>query len=358
MPLSLLLSSCFTNGSDPKTGGSSSLSSSVNSSSAGISSAASSSSAKVVPVVDKAFRIGYLMNDSPAELAKIDWSAYTHIMLFSALYPQEDGSIYRFKTYGNVPLGIMWASGSNYKDLYHAKFKEQGGKTILVLGGWGDQITAGFSATCANDEYRKNMIDQVVELLNGTLIQQDGTTKQIEPLDGVDFDWEYPRTTADKLCFTKMMGELRARVPNKLITAAVYTYPTYYEAAKLADILDWIAIMSYDDITPGKPEHSSYSLATRSAIKWHAAGVPYAKLAMGIAMYGYIGQGQVAWNQVYTDTTKWKYFTSQDSTRMKANFIADSGMRGSMYWEITQDIYGDTLSISKQIKDQLQLRGK
>lgn len=356
LAFSSLLSSCFF---DEEKGAA--LSSVASSSSALLSqsSAAVSSSAVVpVPPVDKAYRIGYLMNDAPAELAKIDWSQYTHVMVFSGLAPQDDGSIYRYKTYGNVPLGTIWAAGSNFRDLYHPKFKEAGGKTLLVVGGWGDQITASFSATCANDEYRKNMIDQLSELMNGSLVQADGTIKQIEPLDGVDFDWEYPRTTADKQCFTKMMTEMRAKAPDKLITAAVYEYPTYYEASKLAQVLDWIAIMSYDDITPGKPEHSSYTIATKAAGKWHAAGVPYAKLAMGIAMYGYINDSQTPWNQVYQDTTKWKYFTSQDSTRLKANFIADSGMRGAMYWEISQDVYGDPLSISKQIADQLKAKGK
>lgn len=360
-----LLVGCFTEGNSSKSSssqGSQNGLSSLGLSSSGLSSSAISSSSVLtsqsLPFDSNVYRIGYLMGDGVADLEAMDWGRYTHIMLFSTLTPQEDGSIYRFKTYGNARITNAWVDGSNFKKSYYQKYKAQGGKVLLVVGGWGASITEGIATACKNDSSRANMIQQLSEIVYGKIVNPDGSVTQDLPLDGVDFDWEYPATVSDRQCFTKLLAETRAKMPDKLLTAAVYQMPSYYEAAKIGSILDWIGVMSYDDVVPNRYEHSSYGVAVRSAKKWHSAGVPWEKLVMGVAMYGYIGDGQKPWKDVYMDTSMYKYFTPVDSNQMKADFVVDSTMRGVMYWEITQDVYHVPESISGIIDDRFKSKGK
>ncbi|WP_108870094.1 glycosyl hydrolase family 18 protein [Aquimarina aquimarini] len=119
----------------------------------------------------------------------------------------------------------------------------------------------------------------------------------------------------------KLSQKLRVKMPNKLITAAVFGtswYGNNYDDG-IADYMDWVGLMSYDftgswDASPEGPHSSLYKVPTgtyqgqtadnpiysaEDALEYwmgfappawnHAGGfnVPKAKLAFGVPMYGY-----------------------------------------------------------------------
>lgn len=304
-------------------------------------------------------RLGYLYTDSPENIASIDWSRFNHIALFTTLAPEADGSIYRYASYGNVSLGLaVWGDNSPFKAKYVNELKARGMKVLLVLGGAGTPSTV-IAAACKDPTYRNNMVTQLVEMVNGTWVQPDGTVKQDIPLDGVDVDWEFPTTLAEKQCLTTMMSELRAALPTKLVTVATSYSTGYYDVGGLATVnLDWIGLMTYDYGQSGATQdHSPYGKAAQSAINWINAGIPASKLLLGVATYGRVANSTVDWKNAVGNPSYAPYFSNFDSTVAKANFIVDGGLKGVMYWELSQDSYGADLGFTQWIDNALKARG-
>jgi chitinase len=166
-----------------------------------------------------------------------------------------------------------------------------GVRVVLSIGGWG---AGGFSEAAQNKEARKVLIDSIKEVVDEY------------HFDGVDLDWEYPTTSVagitsspdDRPNFTFLVEEMRVVFGKDcLITAAVPAGAgsKYYETAKLAHLLDFWHIMSYD-MSPMKKAahhtnlftspHSNFS--ADAAVKgYEAEGMPVEKMVLGIAFYGH-----------------------------------------------------------------------
>lgn len=306
-------------------------------------------------------RLGYLYTDNAEAIASIDWTRYNHVAVFGGLAPQqEDGSIYRFASYGNVPLSMpVWGPNSPFKAKYINELKAKGMKVLLVLGGAGSPST-DIAVVCKDPSKRANMVTQLRELVNGTLLQQDGSVVQDVPFDGLDVDWEFPTTVAEKDCLNGLMGELRAALPNKLLTVAVSYSSGYYKVPELvAQNLDWIGLMTYDyGLSASSPDHSPYGKSVQAVQNWMAAGVPANKLLLGIAAYGKpTSNTTVNWKDVAGNPAYAPYFSSFDSTKAKAEYVAAQGLKGVMYWEVSQDSYGTGLGFSTWMDEFLKVKG-
>jgi chitinase len=149
--------------------------------------------------------------------------------------------------------------------------------------------------------------------------------------DGIDIDWEFPvaggmpanvKRPEDKQNFTLLLQALREQLDaagredgrRYLLTAAVGSTASFVantEIAAVAGTLDWLNLMSYDMSGPWSrqsghvaPLHHDPALAGPGVNPKHnvadavdlflAAGVPAAKMVLGVPFYGYIWKGCTA----------------------------------------------------------------
>jgi chitinase len=184
--------------------------------------------------------------------------------------------------------------------------------TVLIsVGGW--LGSGGFSDLALTASSREVFIQSAIDFL-----------KRYD-LDGLDVDWEYPGLAGagnpfrseDKQNFTLLLKDLRKRFTQEtkathralyltIAAGAFDEYLAHTEMANIAQYVDAVNLMTYDyyepdadQLTgnhaplftnPGDPKKDSADASVRV---FEAAGVPAAKIILGVPFYGRMW-GQVA----------------------------------------------------------------
>ena len=268
-------------------------------------------------------------------------------------------------------------------------------RIVISVGGWG---AGGFSPAAATEEGRRKFAASCL-----ALAEQWG-------LDGMDIDWEYPgldwadieASPDDKENYTLLLQAVRdafnaAGHTDWLLTVAVGCDRYFIqntEMDKVAKILDYVSLMTYDMRGCGEPltghhtnllpyaDYSDNPRGRRSVLHsvqiYEEAGVPREKLIIGIAFYSrmwkdvegegvghglcskagpgnygpdygdilrnYIGNGE--FQEYWDEECKAPYlfdgktFISYDNERSiaeKCKFVKENGLLGVMYWEHSCD---------------------
>lgn len=233
-------------------------------------------------------------------------------------------------------------------------------KVLLSVGGWG---AGGFSEMADSESNRRKFIESCRRIISDYAI------------DGIDLDWEYPGKDVagisacerDSVNFTTLVGEMRSRLgKNVLLTIASAANARYVDLGALAQLLDFVNIMTYD--MDNAPKHHSPlyrsgnagELTCQESVARHlAAGVPAEKLVLGIPFYGR-GGGEIK-NMKFRDIKPTADYTLQfdsvacvpymadrqgklvlgydddRSVNIKCDFIEQNGLGGAMYWEYSGD---------------------
>lgn len=184
-------------------------------------------------------------------------------------------------------------------------------RTILSIGGW--TFSKNFSHVAASEDTRKQFAQTAVQFI-----------RKYE-MDGIDIDWEYPvsgglegnvHRPEDKQNHTLLLEAIRTEL-NKAekedgkkyeLSIASSASPSYLEnneLAQIAEIVDFIDIMTYDfngswqstsahnaplyfdPLAEEAGVPSPSALNVKHAIEGHLnAGVPKDKLVMGLPFYG------------------------------------------------------------------------
>ena len=268
-------------------------------------------------------------------------------------------------------------------------------KILISIGGW--TWSKNFSDAVLTDTSTQNFASSAVSIVSKY------------NLDGIDIDWEYPGMIGDtniyrpedKQHYTLLFKDLREGLDslNRLthmkyyVTTAVggsQDYIDHTEMDKVQQYTDYINIMSYDytdgsdsisghhtNLYTSSGDSSQYS-AHRSIQAFIAAGVPPAKIVIGIAFYGkgwqmesadnnglyrkalkpargggftYIKDSLVnknGYKQYWDATAKAPYlfnsekniFISYDherSVRQKCKYVKRNHLAGAMFWEYNSD---------------------
>lgn len=180
-----------------------------------------------------------------------------------------------------------------------------GTRVVVAVGGWGG---SGFSTMARTSESRKVFIDSVIALM------------EEYNFDGLDYDWEYPTSTAsgdldaspeDKQNFSLLIKETKEAFDEfregLIVSAAVvggtWGVNQYYDIAELNKYIDYFHIMSYDynnfpaDGGLGLTKHHTnlykstifgFNGADDAIQTYLNAGASSQKLILGIAFYGRI----------------------------------------------------------------------
>ena len=273
-------------------------------------------------------------------------------------------------------------------------------RIVISIGGWG---AGGFSDAALTPRTRADLVAECVELAAG--------------FDGVDLDWEFPvsggpaeltRRPEDRRNCTLLAQDLRDRLgPDRLLTAALpagrlqsagpYDPADSFELAELAELLDFVNLMTYDFGTgfsqiatfnaplaevaddPLEPDLRQWNNVTGAVDYYERHGVPRDKLVLGVPFYGRgfrvaspgeqagLFQPQVGtvdvgnWRDISRDLlpdpawqrhrhpvarTPWLYhpgtqtfvsYEDADSIEERAAFAASHGLRGAFTWQLAGD---------------------
>ena len=205
----------------------------------------------------------------------------------------------------DIQQGKAWLQNeitdtTNFRLLNTLKAKNPDLKILISIGGW--SWSENFSDAVLTDSSRNIFAASAVAIMH------------TNNLDGVDIDWEYPAMKGeegnvyrpeDKQNFTFMFRSLRIALDSLekltgkdyLLTTAVGGSNAFIqntEMDKLAPDLDYINLMTYDFSSQRAGHHTNLffskgdttSSADKTVRSYIAAGVPPAKLVLGLAFYG------------------------------------------------------------------------
>ncbi|MDB5766795.1 MAG: chiII [Collimonas fungivorans] len=346
--------------------------------------------------------------------ADIDASKMTHLNYAFALI--KDGEIVPDQSSGTDQ------SARDYIVLRGLKSRSPKLKTLISVGGWAG--SKEFSDVALTPQSRRKFADSAVAFLH-----KNG-------FDGVDIDWEFPvaggdaanvMRPEDKQNYTLLLQALRERLDSAgrkehrsyLLTAAVGNNKGFFqntEMAKVAAILDWVNIMTYDfsgswskfaghvaplynDPALARPDANPEFNVSSTVEMALQAGIPAAKLVLGMPFYGYSwkqcgaqlhgqhqdcngkGRGGVEpgeldfadisatlvnrngftryWNDAAKvpylfnpDTGEFVSYDDVESLDYKIRYLKQKGLAGAMFWQLSAD--RDAVLLDKVAADLLK----
>ena len=218
---------------------------------------------------------------------KVDYSTITHLNYGFGIV--KNGEVITHDT--EQGPGLM-------RDL--DKRTEAAGVTnIISVGGWNNSLEGEFETATATDAGVEKLANSIVNYM------------LTWGFDGVDIDWEYPDSDAEKGQFTKLITSLRSKLDDQGIkddkyyqlSAAVtasHSKIQYVDPAKTTPLLDSVNVMTYDfhgafDPITGhnaplhansKDDDQKFNAASAMAEYATTWKVPKNKLMMGIPWYG------------------------------------------------------------------------
>ncbi len=304
--------------------------------------------------------------------SKIQFENLTHI-IHSFAWPNSNGEIKSYE-------GLL---DSNMNQKVHEANK----KILLAFGGAGN--SDGFGPMAVDSVSRKKFVNNVYRFITDN------------NYDGIDIDWEFPQTDAEKKALTLLVKELRekfnANDSSLLITMAVGASNwsgQHFEFEKLKNDIDWFGMMGYDisgswSSTAG---HNAPLYKNKDDWSWNdgyyylhsTRSIPNEKLVLGLPFYGKefnatdiykqhsgsvfdlkyyevvnkisSGNWEYFWDGkarvpylLNKERTKFITFDDTNSVKEKVKYVLDKNVAGVMIWALGQDVLGDKQPLLEMI---------
>ncbi|WP_449540168.1 glycosyl hydrolase family 18 protein [Ferdinandcohnia sp. Marseille-Q9671] len=284
---------------------------------------------------------------------EIDYSKLTHV-IFSFAHPTKDGKVLFT---GDHALGNLRAMVANAK--------KHDTKVMLAVGGWfhmnGGESYDYFSAALANQESKNKLLKELIQIV------------ERENLDGIDIDFEHPRTDADAKNLHVFMKELSEKLhsKNKELSIAVHSKIHGQTLTELAYVkyeppmfqyIDYVNIMAYDGQWDGgyHAENLSPYPFTESIVNYWANlfddhKLSKEKLVLGVPSYAQPvnpDSKQVSYDAIInenpenalSDTVNMNgttyYYNGKTMMTKKTELALNNGFGGMMIWELGLDAKG------------------
>jgi GH18 family chitinase len=318
----------------------------------------------VTPVIpyepDNSFKIVAYMPSyqDPAKVTDAKYKMITHL-LYSFLSPNivADGSL------NALPEAARFSTVRAKAKAFNVKFG------VSIGGAESKQET--FAAIAQSTTARANFIKNIV------------TFAKNNNIDGIDMDWEYPRTTSTtdvnpNASYTLLMKELSAELHkiNKFLSASI-TPGVYVSSnrhaigAEVYQYVDFFNIMQYDGgvgYDSSEPlNHASMKMTDASLTFWLSTkGMPKEKAILGMPCYGKDGsspQKAITYSAIIAASKAnanlnlatvggVDYGYNGIPTVKQKTQIAKERCNGIMFWEFAQDTMDET-SLIRAANDQL-----
>lgn len=244
------------------------------------------------------------------------------------------------------------------------KAKTNNVKFGISIGATTGVTEATFAAIAKSETARTNFVKNIV------------TFAKNNNLDGVDMDWEYPRTESGSpnTDFTLLMKELSTELHkiNKFLSAAIT--PAVYSStnkdaiqAEVYQYVDFFNIMQYDGAgydTAEPLNHASMKMTEASLNVWlNTKAMPKEKAILGMPLYGKDAAGNsIGYRDIEASgadvtlnvaTVNGKTYGYNGITLIKAKTQkAKERANGIMFWEFSHDTNNDK-SLIRAANDQL-----
>lgn len=321
--------------------------------------------------------------------ASVPANTLSHI-LYAFARPLENGDVLLTDTWSDTDKhydGDKWGEPGtnlygNFKQFNLRKRKERKLKLLLSVGGW--TLSTNFPAVASNPTNRAKFIQACLDHIENL------------GLDGIDIDWEYPKSMQEGEDFYLLLKELRVALTHLqrkkgdkspyLLTIACPCGSSNYSLmpiGKYAQVLDFFNLMAYDfagawDSTTGHQAklYGSEPSCERAVTDYIAKGAKPGQLILGIPLYGrsflntqptvpspFSGVGRGSWEPGVYDYkalplaastvsvdlklgASWCYeptakeFVSYDSPEvvdLKCQWATKMGLGGVMVWELSGD---------------------
>ena len=320
------------------------------------------------------------------------FTEYTEVLPEVTLLTHINYAHGRFKnpTTGDGGIVITESSKAPISKVVALKSKNPNLKVMLMIGGWGGHAD-GFSMMARDATKRTAFCQSVKNLL------------EVNHLDGVDIDWEYPTQSADGETgcdpsdtqnFNLVLKELRETLgTGKIISFASSSSAKYVDWKTAMKYLDYVNVMTYDmGAAPNghnSPLHKSSKFNHRSwdeSVQAHVSGgVPRERMVMGIPFYGKAEKNPADGTKIFEYSVRFyemkdilengKYkgkalarpvhrqweptsmvpylvddsgknvlsYDDAESVGYKGSYVVSGGFLGAMFWEYRCDDSNNTL---------------
>ncbi len=312
---------------------------------------------KRVPASQKVL-IGYVQDyHNPS---KIDYTNLTHVV-FSFAHPTKEGKL--------ILNGDM--AKQNLKQMVSLAHKHDT-KVMLAVGGWyhinGGETYDYFKEAIANHNSRKTLIQELVNISYN------------ENLDGIDIDFEHPRSKEDAQLLNTFIKELNEKLIDKELSIAVYSkihsvtgkenHSVVFNPS-MFQYVDYVNIMAYDGQWDGAynaANLSPYPFIENIVNYWSQLfdthSISKEKLVLGVPFYAQPKDPHAkqltysaivnrdvsaAYNDLIEIDGMEYHYNGIETIQRKTKLAIENGFGGMMLWEAGFDVSGPnslTASIS------------
>jgi GH18 family chitinase len=306
---------------------------------------------KIKPEQSKAL-IGYVQDYRNPQL--VDYAKLTHI-IFSFAHPTMEGNILLNGEMALKNLRATVATASKYHT-----------KVMLAVGGWyniqGGESYKYFKSAIATPTSRMNLVNHLNSLVDR------------EKLDGIDLDFEYPRSTVEAKNLTALARELSGKLhpKGKELSIAVYSKINSVTGTVVSSVIyepsmfqyaDHVNIMAYDgqwDSGYNAANLSPYPFTENVVNYWSnlfkTHNLPRQKLVLGVPFYAQPENQsikQVSYAAIVhkhpananQDTVRMNgtiyHYNGEETMRKKTKLALEHGFGGMMMWEAGHDTIGE-----------------
>ncbi|HVX15627.1 MAG TPA: glycoside hydrolase family 18 protein [Pirellulales bacterium] len=262
--------------------------------------------------------VGYLPDYRVADFNAESAKYLTDLVYFSA-EPTADGALKRDRL-RNDQLGALQAIKSRH-----------GVALLLTVGGW--ERSAGFAEMAALETTRARFA------VNARQFCLE------EHFDGIDLDWEHPADDEQRKNYDRLITAMKREFQTHelQLTVAIAAWQVLSPEAIAA--VDRVHLMAYDN----EGRHATFDDATSAVQRLLKAGVPAAKICLGVPFYGReVRQGgrSLTYAEIVrkyspaadTDEVDGFYFNGPGTIARKTRFARAGKLGGIMIWELGQDI--------------------
>ncbi|WP_428908187.1 glycosyl hydrolase family 18 protein [Niallia sp. Krafla_26] len=286
----------------------------------------------------------------------MDYSDLTHI-IFSFAHPTKDGQLLMN---GDSALNHLRTT----VEIAH----NQGSKIMLAVGGWfhiqGGESYEYFKDAISQPASRTNLVNNLVDMVVR------------ENLDGIDIDFEHPRTNEDAqnlAAFTKELSEMLHPEGKELsiaVNAKVHSVAgteikqVVYEPT-MFNFVDHVNIMAYDGQWDGEynaanlsPYSHNKNIVTYWSHLFDKHEISREKLVLGVPFYAQPedpNSKQISYNTIINQHPENSakdivhingityHYNGEETVQKKTKLALDHGFGGMMVWEIGHDSKQDRL---------------